>query len=329
VHSGNDGARHALCSIRDSENEVKAVRLHNYGGPEVLTYEDNVPDPTPGPDSVLVEAWATSVNPIDWKVRSGARQKDFPLTLPAILGRDVSGVVREVGRNIRTFKPGDRVLALTNATYAELVAVEGSILTHLPEGLDLVDSAAIPLVALTGDQLVRLAARAQPGQTLLVSGALGGVGRAAVHAAKKLGLRVIAGVRARQLAEAEELGVAESIAIDDDSAIAALALVDGVADTVGGATAAKLFGRVKDGGTFGYASVLPEGTSAQNQTVTVTRVYSRPDASKLREFVDDIRDGKFRLPIGRRMLLSQAGEAHALAQAGGAGKIVLVCRGDC
>jgi NADPH:quinone reductase-like Zn-dependent oxidoreductase len=300
--------------------------LHNYGGPEVLTYEDNVPEPTPDPDSVLVEAWATSVNPIDWKVRSGARQKDFPLTLPAILGRDVSGVVREVGRNIRTFKPGDRVLALTDATYAELVAVEGSILTHLPEGLDLVDSAAIPLVALTGDQLVRLAARAQPGQTLLVSGALGGVGRAAVHAAKKLGLRVIAGVRARQLAEAEELGVTGSVAIDDDSAIAALALVDGVADTVGGATAAKLFGRVKDGGNFGYASALPEGTSAQNPTVTITRVYTKPDASKVREFADDIRDGKFRLPIGRRMPLSQAAEAHALAQAGGSGKIVLVCR---
>ncbi len=220
------------------------------------------------------------------------------------------------------------MLALTDATYAELVAVEGSILTHLPEGLDLVDSAAIPLVALTGDQLVRLAARAQSGQTLLVSGALGGVGRAAVHAAKKLGLRVIAGVRARQLAEAEELGVAGSVAIDDDSAIAALALVDGVADTVGGATAAKLFGRVKDGGNFGYASVLPEGTSAQNPTVIISRVYTKPDASKVREFADDIRDGKFRLPIGRRMPLSQAAEAHALAQAGGSGKIVLACRGD-
>jgi NADPH:quinone reductase-like Zn-dependent oxidoreductase len=137
---------------------------------------------------------------------------------------------------------------------------------------------------------------------------------------------VIAGVRARQLAEAEELGVAGSVAIDDDSAIAALALVDGVADTVGGATAGKLFGRVKDGGNFGYASVLPEGTSAQNPTVTITRVYTKPDASKVREFADDIRDGKFRLPIGRRMPLSQAAEAHALAQAGGAGKIVLVCR---
>ncbi len=138
-------------------------------------------------DAVLVEAWATSVNPIDWKVRSGARQKDFPLQLPAILGRDVSGVVRAVGRNVRTFKPGDRVLAMTVAAYAELVAVEEAILTHLPDGVDVVDAAALPLVVLTGDQLVRYCTQVQRGQTILVSGALGGVGRAVVHSAKKLG----------------------------------------------------------------------------------------------------------------------------------------------
>src|SRR6195256_2301019 len=90
---------------------LKAVRLYEYGGPENLKFEVNVTEPTLGADSVLVEAAATSVNPIDWKIRSGARQKDFPLALPAILGRDVSGVVREVGSNIRAFKPGDRVLA--------------------------------------------------------------------------------------------------------------------------------------------------------------------------------------------------------------------------
>ena len=305
---------------------MKAVRLHAYGGPENLKYDDDVPEPALNDDSVLVEAWATSVNPVDWKIRSGARQKDFPLKLPAILGRDVSGVVRTVGRNIRTFKPGDRVLAHTVETYAELVAVEGSILTHLPDGLDLVDSAAIPLIALTGEQLVRLATKAQRGQTLLVSGALGSVGRAAVHAAKKLGVNVIAGVRARQLTEAETLGVVGTVAIDDDAAIAALDLVDGIADTVGGETAAKLFGRIKNGGHFGYASVLAEGVSEMNPTVTITRVFARPDASKVREFADDIRDGKFLLPIGRRMPLRDAGEAQALGQKGGVGKIVLVCR---
>jgi NADPH:quinone reductase-like Zn-dependent oxidoreductase len=305
---------------------MKAVRLHAYGGPEVLQFEDNVPEPEVGPDTVLVEAWATSVNPIDWKVRSGARQKDFPLALPAILGRDVSGVVRAVGTNIRTFKPGDRVMAMTVAAYAELVAVEGSILTHVPDGVDLVDAAAIPLVALTGDQLIRDASKVQPGQTLLVSGALGGVGRAAVHVAKKLGVKVIAGVRARELVEAAALGAAGAIAIDDDAALAALPKVDSVADTVGGATAAKLFGRVKDGGIFGYASVLPEGTASQNPSVTITRVFAHPDASKVREFADDVRDGKFVLPVSRHLPLRLAGEAHALGQAGGAGKIVLLCR---
>jgi NADPH:quinone reductase-like Zn-dependent oxidoreductase len=305
---------------------MQAVRLYEYGGPENLKFEDNAPEPTLSDDSVLVEAAATSVNPIDWKIRSGARQKDFPLKLPVILGKDVSGVVRAVGRNIRTFKPGDRVLALADATYAGLVVVAGSILTHLPDGLDLVDSAAIPLVTLTGEQLVRLAARAQPGQTILVSGALGSVGRSAVHAAKKLGMKVIAGVRSKQLPEAQTLGVADVVAIDDDSSIAGLEMVDCVADTVGGETAAKLFGRVKNGGNFGYASMLPDGVTERNPTVTVTRVLGRPDASKVREFADDIRDGKFLLPISRRLPLRDASEAHVLAQRGGAGKIVLVCR---
>ena len=95
---------------------MKAVRLYEYGGPENLKYEEDVAEPALGADSVLIEAAATSVNPVDWKIRSGARQKDFPLKLPAILGKDVSGVVRAVGVNIRSFKPGDRVLALTDAT---------------------------------------------------------------------------------------------------------------------------------------------------------------------------------------------------------------------
>lgn len=304
---------------------MKAVRLYEYGGPENLKYEDNVPDPVLSDNFVLIEAAATSVNPIDWKIRSGARQKDFPLTLPAILGKDVSGIVRAVGNGVRTFKAGDRVLATAEATYAELVVVDGSVLTHLPEGLDLIDAAAIPLVVLTGDQLVKLAARAQRGQTLIVSGALGSVGRAAVHSAKKMGVRVIAGVRARQLSQARALEVSDTVAIDDANAIASLEMVDAVADTVGGETAAKLFSKVRNGGTFGYASVLPEGVAETNPAVKVTRVFARPDASKVREFADDIRDNKFVLPISRRLPLRDAGEAHAFVQKGGAsGKVILL-----
>lgn len=304
---------------------MKAVRLHAYGGPENLHFDADVPDPAVGPDSVLVAAWATSVNPIDWKIRSGARQKDFPLSLPAILGRDVSGVVQAVGRNIRTFKPGDRVLGMANATYAELVAIDGAVLAHAPDGVDLVDAAALPLIALTADQLVRINIRPQSGQTILVSGALGSVGRAAVHVAKKLGLDVIAGVRTKQLPEARALGASEAVAIDDDAAIAALPPLDAVADLVGGETAAKLFARIKEGGTLGYASVIPEGLSQRNPSVRIARVFARPDASKVREFADDVRDGRFELPVSR-MPLREAAEAHRRMQDGGAGKIVLVCR---
>jgi NADPH:quinone reductase-like Zn-dependent oxidoreductase len=307
---------------------MKAIVLHEYGGPEKLRFEDNVPDPQISGDTVLIAAAAASVNPIDWKVRSGVRQKDFPLSFPAILGRDVSGVVRAVGANVKHFKPGDRVIALSNKTYAELVAVADADLTHLPDGLDLADAAAIPLIALTGEQLVRLATKVQKGQTVLVTGALGGVGRAAVHTAKKMGAQVIAGVRKNSLKDAASLGAAGVVAIDDDDAIASLSLLDAIADTVGGDVAAKLFAKIKPGGSFGYASVVQEGMAALNPTVTITRVFAKPDPSKVREFADDVRDGKFILPIGRRLPLDSATEAHVLGEKGGVGKIVLLIAGQ-
>src|ERR1700681_2291916 len=100
---------------------MKAVVLHEYGGPEKLKFEDNVPEPQISGNTVLIAAAAASFIPIDWKVRSGVRQKDFPLSFPAVLGRDVSGVVKAVGANVRHFRAGDRVLAFSNATYAEFV----------------------------------------------------------------------------------------------------------------------------------------------------------------------------------------------------------------
>ena len=237
---------------------MRAVVLYEYGGPEKLKFENEVPEPQISGGSVLIAAAAASVNPIDWKLRSGMRQKDFPLSFPAILGRDVSGVVRAVGPNVKHFKAGDRVLALSNATYAELVAVDDSDVTHLPDGLDLADAAAIPLIALTGDQLVRRATNVQKGQVVLVTGALGSVGRAAVHTAKKIGAQVIAGVRGKELEAARSLGVSGVLAIDDDEAIGKFRLVDAIADTVGGEVAAKLIVKVKQSGSFGYASTLPE-----------------------------------------------------------------------
>ena len=303
---------------------MRAVVLQEYGGPEKLKFEGNVPEPQISGGTVLIAAAAASVNPIDWKMRSGMRQRDFPLSFPAILGRDVSGVVRAVGANVTHFKPGDRVLALSNKTYAELVAVDDSDVTHLPDGVDLADAAAIPLIALTGDQLVRLATNVQKGQVVLVTGALGSVGRAAVHTAKKIGAQVIAGVRGKELDDARSLGVSGVLAIDDDEAIEKFRLVDAIADTVGGDVAAKLIAKVKPSGSFGYTAFLPENVAAQNSAVKIKRVLAKPDPSKVREFADDVRDGKFDLPIGRRMPLRDAAEAHALGEKGRIGKILLL-----
>jgi NADPH:quinone reductase-like Zn-dependent oxidoreductase len=303
---------------------MKAMVLHEYGGPEKLKFEDNVSEPQTSGSSILIAAAAASVNPIDWKIRSGARQKDFPLQFPAILGRDVSGIVRAVGANVKHFKPGDRVLAFTNATYAEVVAVDDSGVTHLPDGVDLVDAAAIPLIALTGDQLVRLATKVQKGQVVLVTGTLGSVGRAAVHSAKKIGATVIAGVRKKELDKANSLGVSGELAIDDHEAIEKFGSVDAIADTVGGEVVATLIGEIRQGGSFGYTSALPESAASQNPAVKITRVFAQADPSKVREFADDLRDGKFALPIGRRMPLRDAAEAHVLGEKGGIGKILLL-----
>src|SRR5262249_31725326 len=180
------------------------------------------------------------------------------------------------------FKAGDRVLALTNATYAELVAVDDSDVTHLPDGVDLANAAAIPLIALTGDQLVRVATKVKKGQVVLITGALGSVGRAAVHTAKKIGAQVIAGVRARELNDARSLRVSDVLAIDDDKAIETFRQVDAIADTVGGEVAAKLIVKVKQGGSFGFASALPENAGGKNPTVKIARVSAQPDPSKVR-----------------------------------------------
>ena len=138
-----------------------------------------------------------------------------------------------------------------------------------------------------------------------------------------MGARVIAGVRKNQLSDARSLGVANVVALDDNAAIDKLA-VDAIADTVGGEVGAKLLAKVKAGGRFGYASVLPENAAASYPQVKVTRVLAQPDPSKVREFLDDIRDGRFVLPIGRRLPLKDAAEGHRLGEKGGIGKILLI-----
>ncbi|HEV2708821.1 MAG TPA: NADP-dependent oxidoreductase [Edaphobacter sp.] len=301
---------------------MKAVVLHEYGGPDKLKYED-VDDPVAGEGEVLVRLAATSINPIDYKMRSGAAKEHFPVTFPGILGRDIAGLVRALGPGVSGFAPGDKVMALGRAAYAELAVVKAEDLTLVPEGLDLVEAAALPLVTLTGEQLVTRGTGIKSGETILVSGAVGSVGRSAVWTAKKAGATVIAGVRKNQVQEAKSLGADEVIALDDTSAMEKLGFVDAVADTVGGKTAEALIGKVKQGGVF--ASVLgPPGNAKMNPTVHVKPVGVVPDAKKLRELAEDVAAKRFTILIDRMIPLKDAGEGQAAAEKGGIGKILLL-----
>jgi len=301
---------------------MKAVVLHEYGGPSKLKYED-FPDPQPGPGEVLVRVQAVSLNPIDWKMRSGAAKERFPLEFPAILGRDVAGVVREVGEGVQGFKDGDRVFALANKTYAELCVVKASDLAIVPEGLELTTAGTIPLVSVTGDQLMRDGAKAQKGETILLTGTLGSVGRIALFAALEIGAKVIAGVRKKQIEEAKSLGAAEAIDISDDDELAKLGIVDAVADTIGGELATKLIAKVKPGGNYGSV-VGPPSNAALNPTVHVNAFMAHADAKTYVHYGEAIRDGNLVLPVDRMVPLADAAEAQAVAEKGGIGKIVLL-----
>ncbi len=301
---------------------MKAIVLHEYGAPNKLRYED-IDDPAPGEGEVLVLLAATSVNPVDFKLRSGALQAYMPLTLPTVLGRDISGVVRKVGPGVTGFAEGDRVIALGDRSYAELVVVKASDLTLAPPELDLVEAAALPLVTLTGEQLISRGTAIQKGQTVLIAGAVGGVGRSAVLTARKAGAVVIAGVRKSQFEAAKTLKADEIIALDDDDAMERLGFIDAVADTVGHQTAELLIAKVKQGGVF--ASVLgPPGNARLHPTVRVESVRVAPDPGMLRTLAEDVVARRLRIPIDRMVPLAAAAEAHAAAEKGGIGKVLLL-----
>ncbi|HEY6413256.1 MAG TPA: NADP-dependent oxidoreductase [Edaphobacter sp.] len=301
---------------------MKAVVLHEYGGPEKLKYED-VPDPVAGEGEVLVRVAATSVNPIDYKLRSGSFKGFMPLQFPAILGNDFSGIVREVGKGVSGFAPGDKVMGVADKSDAELVAAKANATILVPEGLDLIQAAALPVVTMTGEQLISKGTGIQAGQTVLITGATGNVGRSAVRTAKKAGAVAIAGVRKSQAKTAAELGVDEVLALDDVNALEKLGFVDAVADTVGGATAEKLIGKVKQGGVF--ASVVgPPANAKMHPTVKVVAVVMHPDTAALRSLAEDVIAGRLVIPIDRMVPLAETGAAHAAVEKGGIGKVLLL-----
>src|ERR1700685_2557575 len=209
---------------------MKAIVVHEYGGPEVLKFED-YPDPVQGPGEVLVRVAAASVNPIDYKRRAGLTKDFYPMTFPGLIGVDLAGTVVKVGPGVEGFSAGDQVFAMADNTYAELCVVKAAVLAKVPKGLDLIQAAALPLVTTTGNQLMS-GTGVKAGQTVLVVGAAGNVGRSAVFTAKQRGATVIAGVLKRQIQmeDTKTLGADQVVATDDDTAIANLLPLDAIAD---------------------------------------------------------------------------------------------------
>lgn len=304
---------------------MKAVRIHSYGGPEVLVYED-VPKPQPGDGEVLVRIHAASVNPIDWMMRNGDYKAMIP-QLPIILGWDFAGVIEQVGGKVADLKPGDAVYANLGASaggYAEYVAAPASAVAHKPASLDFVAAASVPLVALTAWQALFEVANLSAGQTVLIHAAAGGVGSMAVQLAKAKGAHVIGTASAHNADFLRELGADEIIDYKTTRFEDVVHDVDVVFDTVGGDTQQRSWGVLKHGGIL--ASVVPPPPSEDTipQGVRGQFVRSHPSGVQLTEIAELIDKGQVKPIIDTVLPLASARQAHELSQSGHTrGKIVL------
>ena len=301
---------------------MKAVVLHEYGGPEKLKYED-WQDPQAGDDQIVIRVTAAGLNPIDWKIRSGMMKTFVPLEFPAILGYDYSGTVYSVGEAVTGYAVGDKVFGRASKAYAEYLIADLAGLSKIPEGLDQTEAAVLPVALNTGAQLINQAGKVKPGQAVIIAGALGAVGRTAVWVARKIGAHVIAGVRGSQKEAAKELGADAVLALDNRDEIDSLGPIQVVADTIGGAVGSALIAKIAPGGT--YASVVgPPADAKRYPKLRVEAFSSHPDAANVRALAEDIAHGKFKIPVDRKFPLAEAAKAHAEGEKGGVGKIVLL-----
>ena len=299
---------------------MKAAVLVGFGGVDQLEVRE-VPEPQTGPGQVKVRVVATSINPIDWKLREGMKRPGLSLELPAILGRDASGEVVEVGSGVTRFRPGARVTGLVMGGYAERVVAKDEAWAEVPDGFSLSDAAALPLVTLTGSQLVEESLAPRPSETILVTGALGSVGRTAVFAAKGRGVRVWAGVRRSQKDAGEALGVDGVVALDDEVDCRRLPTLDGIADAVGASVTERLLDRLRPGGVV--ASVASDPKGALERGLEVRHHWAHPDPERLAALVRAVAEGALVIPIAKRFPLTQIREAQQFAEKGAGGKVIV------
>jgi NADPH:quinone reductase-like Zn-dependent oxidoreductase len=302
---------------------MKAIRIHAYGSAECLSY-DEVPDPIAGPKEVVVEVEATGVNPADFKFRSGMLARVLPKTLPFTLGMDIAGRVISRGSEVKTFRAGDRVLAMLylmgNGGYAERVAVPVEWCGPLADSLDAATAAAMPTPATTAIEQIEDDLGLTSGQHVLVTGATGAVGLLLCFVAKQRGARVTAAVRQKY---AEQVRYADDIFILGSDTTSLRARFDCMADTIGGDSARDLLSTLKPSGVVSSVST-DRFQKLEGSDIVIRNFANRPDAIRLARMAAYAASGELQLNPVRTMRLSDAPEAHRQLEAGGAGKVVLI-----
>jgi NADPH:quinone reductase-like Zn-dependent oxidoreductase len=306
---------------------MKAVRIHAYGGSDVLVYED-APIPAIAEDDVLIRVHAAAVNPVDWKIREGYLQGFIDYDLPLVLGWDVSGVVEAVGAGVTTFKPGEEVYSRPNirrdGAYAEYIAVKASEVALKPKTIDHIQAAAVPLAGITAWHCLFEAAQLTAGQRVLIHAAAGGVGSYAVQFAHWKGAYVIGTASARNNDFLLELGANEVIDYQTTQFEDVLEPVDVVFDTVGGDVQDRSWQVIKPGGILVSVISPPSEEKAAAYQCRSAYVFIDPRADWLTQMAHLIDAGQVKTIVETVLPLDQAAEAHRLSQSGHTrGKIVL------
>ena len=306
---------------------MKAVRIHEFGGPEVLSI-DEIPVPQPAPDEVLIKVHATSVNPVDWKIREGQRKEKFPGKLPLTLGWDVSGTIEALGEKVSTFRKGDEVYGrpdpTKNGAYAEYIVVKANIISIKPTSIGHTEAAAVPLAGLTAWQALFDHGLLKAGQKVLIHAAAGGVGTYAVQFAKWKGAYVIGTASSANIDFLKRLGADEVIDYKMEDFETALSDVDLVLDTIGGETQLKSLTILKAGGRV-ITTLMPEFVAeakAKNVHLNGFMAQSIPD--QLTEIATLIDSGKVKPVIEKVLPFTSARQAQTESEQGHTrGKIVL------
>jgi NADPH:quinone reductase-like Zn-dependent oxidoreductase len=306
---------------------MKAVRIHHYGGPETLQYED-APRPQPGAGEVLIRIYAAGVNPVDWKIREGYLKDMLPTSLPLIPGWDVSGVVEKTGPGAARFQEGDEVYGMPDISrdgaYAEYMAAREAEIALKPKSLHHTQAAGVPMGALTAWQALFDTAQLRAGQRVLIHAGAGGVGHFAVQFAKWKGAHVIATASTRNQELLRELGADEPIDYTTQRFEDIVQDVDVVLDTLAGETQERSWKVLKKGGLLVALTAPPSAEKAEEHGVRASFHSSHPDSAQLAQIAGLIDSGKVKVVIDRIVPLSEARRGQELSQSGRTrGKIVL------